>query len=108
MSVADPYTSIGPIVPAPGVSLIRLERPKALNALNRTAERELLAAASAYDADPAIGAIVITGSERAFAAGADVAEMAELDYADTERIFDGWDRLAQLRTPLVAALVAAF
>ncbi|MFC5947469.1 enoyl-CoA hydratase-related protein [Pseudonocardia lutea] len=88
----------------PGVGLIRLERPKALNALNQAVQTEVLAAASAYDTDPEIGAIVITGSERAFAAGADIAEMAELDYSDTERLFDGWDRLAQLGTPLIAAV----
>ncbi|GGJ59462.1 enoyl-CoA hydratase [Streptomyces brasiliensis] len=100
----DPYTSIRTEVPVPGVGLIRLERPKALNALNQAVQAEVLAAASAFDTDPEIGAIVVTGSERAFAAGADIAEMAALDYSDTERLFDGWDRLAQLGTPLVAAV----
>jgi enoyl-CoA hydratase len=100
------YTSITTSVPVPGVGLIRLDRPKALNALNHAVEREVLDAALAHDADPAIGAIVITGSERAFAAGADIGEMAGMTYQEAEAadLFSGWDRMARIRTPLVAAV----
>src|SRR6201999_2520457 len=64
------------------VGVIRLNRPQALNALNATLKDELLAAAEAFDADAGIGCIVITGSEKAFAAGADIKEMAEQSYID--------------------------
>jgi enoyl-CoA hydratase len=91
------------------VGLITLHRPEALNALNSTLIAELVAAATAFDADPGIGAIVITGSARAFAAGADISEMADKSYLDMYlgEILSGPDRLAELRTPLVAA-VAGF
>jgi enoyl-CoA hydratase len=99
-------TTIEVTAPRPGVGLIRLDRPKALNALNRTLMRELTAAAARLDEDPAVGAIVITGSDRAFAAGADIAEMAGLGFADVfaEDLFAGWDALTRIRTPLVAAV----
>ena len=61
------------------VGIITLNRPKALNALNSQVMQEVTAAAAALDADPGVGAIVITGSEKAFAAGADIKEMAELN-----------------------------
>jgi enoyl-CoA hydratase len=96
------------IVEEPGdrVAVIRLNRPKALNALNLTVMHELTTAAADLDRDPGIGAIVITGSERAFAAGADIAEMSALSYADVVREdwFAGWDALARVRTPLIAAV----
>jgi len=84
----------------------RLNRPKALNALNLAVMHELTSAAAELDRDPSIGAIVITGSERAFAAGADIAEMAPLSYAEAhgEDWFDGWDALTRVRKPLVAAV----
>ena len=92
--------------PSDRVALIRLNRPKALNALNLTVMRELTALATELDQDPAIGAIVITGSDRAFAAGADIAQMAPLNYAEVvaEDLFAGWDVLTRLRTPLIAAV----
>ena len=62
-----------------GVGLITLNRPKALNAFNRALVAELIAALEAFDADPAIGCIVLTGSDKAFAAGADIKEMQNLD-----------------------------
>jgi enoyl-CoA hydratase len=62
-----------------GVALITLNRPAALNALNREIMCEIVDACEALDADPAIGAIVLTGSEKAFAAGADIKEMADLE-----------------------------
>jgi enoyl-CoA hydratase len=91
------------------VGLIRLNRPQALNALNPTIRTELLAAAEAFDADPAIGCIVITGSDKAFAAGADIKEMADQSYIDVfvSDYAAAYDRLTRLRKPLVAA-VAGF
>ncbi|GAC57164.1 enoyl-CoA hydratase [Gordonia hirsuta DSM 44140 = NBRC 16056] len=86
--------------------LITLNRPKALNALNTELMNEVVDAAEAFDADPAIGAIVITGSQRAFAAGADIKEMSVKDFSEmsTEQFFSRWDRLASLRTPTIAAV----
>ncbi|CAB4709177.1 MAG: enoyl-CoA hydratase [Actinobacteria bacterium] len=88
------------------VATITLDRPKALNALNIALMEEFVAAAEELDRDPAIGAIVVTGSERAFAAGADITEMAAQDYADVLLAdwFTPWDRFAALRTPVVAAV----
>jgi enoyl-CoA hydratase len=91
------------------VGLIRLNRPKALNALSRQLVGELNAALDAFEADPAIGAIVLTGSEKAFAAGADIGEMRSLGYVDVyENDFVAeWERLARVRKPVIAA-VAGF
>jgi enoyl-CoA hydratase len=91
------------------VGIITLNRPKVLNALNQKLTEELLAAAEAFDRDPAIGCIVITGSEKAFAAGADINEMQDQSFIDmyASDWFSVWDRLAAVRTPLVAA-VAGF
>jgi enoyl-CoA hydratase len=91
------------------VGIIRLNRPQALNALNTMLKDELLAAVEAFDADAGIGCIVITGSEKAFAAGADIKEMADKSYID---IFAAdypadYDRLARVRKPIIAA-VAGF
>ena len=91
------------------VGLIRLNRPQALNALNRALMRELGQALSAFEADKEIGCIVITGSEKAFAAGADIKEMAEKEFTDV--YFDDfcadWHQAAAARKPVVAA-VAGF
>jgi enoyl-CoA hydratase len=91
------------------VGLIRLNRPQALNALSATLREELLAAAERFDADRAIGCIVITGSDKAFAAGADIKEMVDKSYIE---VFAGdfaaeYERLTRLRKPLIAA-VAGF
>ncbi|WP_315912963.1 enoyl-CoA hydratase [Arthrobacter sp. lap29] len=88
------------------VGLITLNRPEALNALSDTMGREILAAARAFDADPGVGAIVITGSSRAFAAGADIKEMASKSSVDMYLAdwFSAWDELARVRTPLIAAV----
>ena len=88
------------------VGLITLDRPKALNALNSTLMHEVVRAATDLDADPTIGAIVITGSEKAFAAGADIKEMQPLGYPQvyTEDLFGRWDDLTRLRTPIIAAV----
>jgi enoyl-CoA hydratase len=91
------------------VGLVTLNRPKALNALNATLVGELNKVLEAYDADRAIGCIVITGSERAFAAGADIKEMSSLSYPDTylDDFITSWDRVAARRKPIIAA-VAGF
>ena len=88
------------------VGIIKLNRPKVLNALNQKLTKELLAAAETFDRDPAIGCIVITGSEKAFAAGADINEMQDQSFIDmyASDWFSVWDRLAAVRTPLVAAV----
>lgn len=88
------------------VALITLNRPEALNALNKETMEEVTEAVAAFDADNAIGAIVITGSDKAFAAGADIKEMApqgatEMYNADW---FAGWDVLTRARTPIIAAV----
>ena len=88
------------------VATITLDRPKALNALNSQVLAEIVPAAEALDADPAIGAIVITGSEKAFAAGADIKEMKDEVYPEVaeKRLFADWEKLAQLKTPLITAV----
>ncbi|MGH7015501.1 MAG: enoyl-CoA hydratase-related protein, partial [Caulobacteraceae bacterium] len=89
------------------VRLIRLNRPEALNALNGELMDELTAALDAAEADPAVGAIVITGSERAFAAGADIKEMASKSYAEVfseDFITANWERTARCRKPVIAAV----
>ena len=88
------------------VGLITLNRPKALNALNSTVLTEVVAAAEAFDRDGATGAIVITGSEKAFAAGADIKEMQDKSYIDMYMadFFAGWDALTRVRKPVIAAV----
>ncbi|GAB40401.1 MULTISPECIES: enoyl-CoA hydratase [Gordonia] len=94
------------VTSADGVGVITLNRPKALNALNTTLMNEVVSAAEQFDADPGIGAIVITGSERAFAAGADIKEMADKTFSEvvSESFFGAWDNLSRLRTPTIAAV----
>jgi enoyl-CoA hydratase len=91
------------------VGLIRLNRPQALNALNAALIRELTTAIDAFEADAGIGCVVMTGSEKAFAAGADIKEMADKSFFDalTGDFAASWDRTAQARKPIVAA-VAGF
>lgn len=89
------------------VGIIRLNRPKALNALCAALIAELGQALDAFEADDAIGAIVLTGSEKAFAAGADIKEMASKTYMDvylTDFITKGWERITVCRKPIVAAV----
>jgi enoyl-CoA hydratase len=88
------------------VALVRLNRPKALNALNAQLMNEVTGLLARLDTDPGIGAIVLTGSERAFAAGADIKEMQAKTFADvfTGDLFAPWDSLTRLRTPLIAAV----
>ena len=88
------------------VALITLNRPEALNALNLEMMNELVTLAGELDADESVGAIVITSSPRAFAAGADIKEMAGNSYMDAYLVdwFSGWDRLSAVRKPILAAV----
>ncbi|GAA2977165.1 enoyl-CoA hydratase [Microbacterium terrae] len=88
------------------VGWITLNRPEALNALNSQVMRDIVAAASVFDADEAIGAIVVTGSERAFAAGADIKEMESKSGLEMvmDDHFGQWSRFAEVRTPVIAAV----
>jgi enoyl-CoA hydratase len=92
-----------------GVGIIRLNRPKALNALNRQLIAELSAQLDAFEADDAIGCIVLTGSERAFAAGADIKEMLDGNFSEYYRRdpFSNLERVQRTRKPMIAA-VAGF
>ena len=88
------------------VGVITLNRPKALNALNSATMTEVTAAVGELDSDNAIGCIVITGSEKAFAAGADIKEMSTKTATEmyTLDFFAGWDALTRARTPIIAAV----
>ena len=88
------------------VGWITLNRPKVLNALNLQLMTEVIDAATTLDRDPEIGCLVITGSAKAFAAGADFLEMAPNDYMDMylNDWFSTWDRLSQVRKPIIAAV----
>jgi len=88
------------------VGLITLNRPQALNALNSAVLKDLKQAYAAFHADDAIGAIVLTGSERAFAAGADIKEMQPLDFAEVYKsdFISGWEEIAKARKPIIAAV----
>src|SRR5579872_6968267 len=91
------------------VGLIRLNRPQALNALSAALIEDLNAALEAFESDPKIGAIVLTGSEKAFAAGADIKEMQDKTFAEAflGDFISKWERLTRVRKPVVAA-VAGF
>lgn len=89
------------------VGLVTLNRPKALNALNDALMDELGAALRAFDGDDGIGAIVITGSEKAFAAGADIGAMKDWSYMDvfkSDYITRNWEELKRIRKPVIAAV----
>lgn len=88
------------------VTLITLNRPQALNALNSKVLADLLAALAAYDADASQGCAVLTGSEKAFAAGADIKEMSDMGFAAMygTNHFAGYERLTQTRKPVIAAV----
>ena len=88
------------------VGVVRLNRPQAMNALNHQLNMELMDALAAFDADPDVGAMIVTGSERAFAAGADIKEMADLSAVDmlqrdTVALFD---RIRKIKKPVIAAV----
>ncbi|MFJ3958171.1 enoyl-CoA hydratase [Arthrobacter sp. NPDC090010] len=88
------------------VTLLTLNRPEALNALNLATMNEVVAAVRAADVDPEVGAVVLTGSPKAFAAGADIKEMASKDHLEMYRAdwFRGWEELSRVRIPVIAAV----
>lgn len=88
------------------VAIITLNRPQALNALNSTVMRELRELLAELEPDADVGAVVLTGSEKAFAAGADIKEMQSLDFVDayTGGFIGGWDDIAGFRKPIIAAV----
>ena len=101
-----PYQHILVDEPAEGVGLARLNRPEALNALNSQLMDELMAAMSAFDSDPAIGAMILTGNDRAFAAGADIKEMdgkTAVDLLMTRSLIDRFE-IHRLGKPIIAAV----
>lgn len=103
--MTEQYTNI--LVERRGrVGLVTLNRPQALNALNKATMDEVVAAVSAMDTDPEVGAVVLTGSAKAFAAGADIKEMQAKDYMDMYAAdwFRGWEDFTRLRIPVVAAV----
>ncbi len=89
------------------VGIVTINRPKQLNALNNQVMDELGAALKAFDADPAIGCMVVTGSEKAFAAGADIGAMASYSFADVYKgdyITRNWETVRSIRKPVIAAV----
>ncbi|NXA55059.1 ECHM protein, partial [Nothocercus julius] len=88
------------------VGLIRLNRPQALNALCAGLVREVREALDAFESDPRVGAIVITGNEKAFAAGADIKEMQNNTFQQcySAGFLDEWDRVSKVRKPVIAAV----
>lgn len=105
-ATAKEYQNILVSSPAKGVTLITLNRPKALNALNSALFHELNEATEIADNDPEVGAIVLTGSEKAFAAGADIKEMKDKQYADAYKtnFLGHWTKLTTVRKPIIAAV----
>jgi len=92
------------------VGIVRLHRPQALNALCAALVSEVGQALKAFDADPGVGCIIMTGSEKAFAAGADIKEMKDKSFADVMHenfITEGWEVITEIRKPVIAA-VAGF
>ena len=105
-AAASPYATLR-VERDGGAALVRLHRPEALNALNTQLLEELMACLDVLESEPEIGAIVLTGSERAFAAGADIKEMAGKSYAEMFRAdyFTAFaDRVERVRKPLIAAV----
>lgn len=103
--MSDEYTAI--LTETHGrVGLIRLNRPHAMNALNSILMKELIVALKAFDANDDIGAIVITGSDRAFAAGADIKEMADASAVEMLKrdLISHYDRIREIRKPIIAAV----
>ncbi len=89
-----------------GVGIVQFNRPKALNALNREMMAEVIEALEQFDEDGEIGCLIVTGNERAFAAGADIKEMVEAQPADmlNNPFIDYWDRMQRISKPIIAAV----
>jgi len=100
------YETILVETPAPGVGLVRLNRPQALNALNSQLTAELFTALEAFDQDADIKCMILTGSDKAFAAGADIKQMENTDAVTmfAGQDFTDWTRLTRLRKPLIGAV----
>ena len=101
------YEAINVRIEAGKVGIVTLNRPQALNALNDQLMDELGAALKAFDADPAIGCMIVTGSEKAFAAGADISAMAKFTFKDTyggDFITRNWETIRTVRKPVIAAV----
>ncbi len=99
------YETILIETPAPGVGLVRLNRPQALNALNSQITREVFTALEAFDHDDTIGAMVLTGSDKAFAAGADIKQMADQTaVAMLSDDFTDWSRMSRVSKPIIGAV----
>ncbi|VTU35632.1 enoyl-CoA hydratase [Variovorax sp. RA8] len=101
------YENIEVRTEAGKVGIVTLNRPKALNALNDALMTELGDALKAFDADPAVGCIIVTGSERAFAAGADIGAMASYSFVDVYKgdyITRNWETIRSVRKPVIAAV----
>ncbi|MBE2269663.1 MAG: enoyl-CoA hydratase/isomerase family protein [Anaerolinea sp.] len=99
------YEMILTETPVPGVGLVRLNRPQALNALNAQITREIFDALEAFDKDDTIGAIVLTGSDKAFAAGADIKQMSETNaVAMMSDDFTDWSRMSRITKPIIGAI----
>jgi enoyl-CoA hydratase len=101
------YETIEVRTEAGKVGIVTLNRPKQLNALNGTLMDEMGAALKAFDADPAIGCMILTGSEKAFAAGADIGAMATYTFADVYKgdyITRNWETIRSVRKPVIAAV----
>jgi len=102
-----PYELVTTRIEADKVAVITLNRPKQLNALNDALMTELGQALQAFDANPAIGCIILTGSEKAFAAGADIGGMAGYSFADVYKndfITRNWEAIRSVRKPVIAAV----
>ena len=101
------YTTITVRTEADKVGIVTLNRPKQLNALNDQLMDELGHALKAFDADENIGCIIVTGSEKAFAAGADIATIASLSFAQaykTDFVSSNWETIRSVRKPVIAAV----
>ena len=101
------YELIEVRIEAGKVGIVTLNRPKHLNALNDQLMEEMGAALQAFDADPAIGCMIVTGSEKAFAAGADIGAMANYSFADAYKadfITRNWEQIRSVRKPVIAAV----
>jgi len=104
--MSSQYNHILASRPEPSVALITLNRPKALNALSSPLFAELNQALREADDDASVGAVVLTGSEKAFAAGADIKEMKDKEFADVykSRFLEDWADMTRIRKPIIAAV----